>query len=37
MQILFHYINGDFDEWRRELRARLPEATLRAWQPGDTA
>ncbi len=37
MQILFHYINGDFDEWQRELRARLPEAALRAWQPGDTA
>ncbi|MBN3791887.1 glyoxylate/hydroxypyruvate reductase A [Burkholderia sp. Ac-20353] len=37
MRILFHSSYQDAGAWRAELAQALPEADLRAWQPGDTA
>ncbi|KWF00276.1 2-hydroxyacid dehydrogenase [Burkholderia pseudomultivorans] len=37
MKILFHSPHQEAAAWRDELARALPEAELRAWQPGDTA
>ncbi|HGL4260428.1 2-hydroxyacid dehydrogenase [Burkholderia dolosa] len=37
MKILFHSPHQDADAWRDALAHALPDAELRAWQPGDTA
>ncbi|KWI52335.1 glyoxylate/hydroxypyruvate reductase A [Burkholderia pseudomultivorans] len=37
MKILFHSPHQEVAAWRDELARALPEAELRAWQPGDTA
>ncbi|WP_256259034.1 NAD(P)-dependent oxidoreductase, partial [Burkholderia ubonensis] len=37
MKILFHSPHQEAGAWRDELAQALPEAELRAWQPGDTA
>ncbi|MDS0860634.1 glyoxylate/hydroxypyruvate reductase A [Burkholderia pseudomultivorans] len=37
MKILFHSPHQEAASWRDELARALPEAELRAWQPGDTA
>ncbi|KWN17063.1 2-hydroxyacid dehydrogenase [Burkholderia ubonensis] len=37
MNILFYSPHQEADAWRDELAQALPEAELRAWQPGDTA
>ncbi|WP_431820670.1 2-hydroxyacid dehydrogenase [Burkholderia sp. F1] len=37
MKVLFHSTYEDAGAWRAELAQALPEAELRAWQPGDTA
>ncbi|KVT32872.1 2-hydroxyacid dehydrogenase [Burkholderia ubonensis] len=37
MKILFYSPHQEAGAWRDELAQALPEAELRAWQPGDTA
>ncbi len=37
MKILFHSPHQDAAAWRDAFARVLPEAELRAWQPGDTA
>ena len=37
MKILFHSPHQEASAWRDEIAHALPEAELRAWQPGDTA
>ncbi|MGU7781248.1 2-hydroxyacid dehydrogenase [Burkholderia sp. PU8-34] len=37
MKVLFYSPYQEADAWRAELAQALPEADLRAWQPGDTA
>ncbi|MCQ4437358.1 glyoxylate/hydroxypyruvate reductase A, partial [Clostridioides difficile] len=37
MKILFHSPHQEAGAWRDAFAQALPEAQLRAWQPGDTA
>lgn len=37
MKILFYSPHQEAGAWRDEIARALPEAELRAWQPGDTA
>ena len=37
MKILFHSPHQEAAAWRDQIAHALPEAELRAWQPGDTA
>jgi glyoxylate/hydroxypyruvate reductase len=37
MKIIFYEQNTDVDAWLGGLKRELPEADLRAWEPGDTA
>ena len=37
MDILFYKAGDDAAPWLAELAASLPQATVRAWQPGDHA
>ncbi len=37
MKIIFYEQNTDIDAWLRGFARELPDADLRAWEPGDTA